>query len=103
MSKQNKQNNKSAKVNDIDQVKLEFNNDDLDDNENKIIEHSKKRSLTIDETDISVIVTPKKNAIDIIRAKIQTTPVQSYQRKMGVIITKINTEMKRKLSVNKKT
>ena len=39
--------------------------------------------------------------IDIIRAKIQTTPVQSDQRKMGVIITKINTEMKRKLSVNK--
>ena len=59
MSKQNKQ-NKSAKVNDIDQVKLQFNNDDLDDNENKIIEHSKKRSLTIDETDTSIIVTPKK-------------------------------------------
>jgi len=89
MSKQNKQNNKSAKVNDIDQVKLQFNNDDLDDNENKIIEHSKKRSLTIDETDTSIIVTPKKKAIDIFRAKIQTTPVQSYQRKMGVIITKI--------------
>ena len=38
MLKQNKQNNKSAKVNNIEQVKLEFNNDDLDDNENKIIE-----------------------------------------------------------------
>ena len=25
----------------------------------------------------------------IIRAKLQTTPVQSYQRKLGVIITKI--------------
>lgn len=35
------QNNKSAKVYNIDQVKLEFNNDDLDDNENKIIELSK--------------------------------------------------------------
>ena len=89
MVKQNKQNNKSSKVNNIEQVKLEFNNDDLDDNENKIIEQSKKRSLTTDKTDMSVMVTPKKNAIDIIRAKIQTTPVQSYQRKLGVIITKI--------------
>ena len=89
MLKQNKQNNKSSKVNNIEQVKLEFNNDDLDDNENKIIEQSKKRSLTTDKTDMSVMVTPKKNAIDIIRAKIQTTPVQSYQRKLGVIITKI--------------
>ena len=89
MLKQNKQNNKSSKVNNIEQVKLEFNNDDLDDNENKIIEQSKKRSLTTDKTDMSVMVTPKKNAIDIIRAKIQTTPVQSYQRKLGVIITTI--------------
>ena len=89
MLKQNKQDNKSSKVNNIEQVKLEFNNDDLDDNENKIIEQSKKRSLTTDKTDMSVMVTPKKNAIDIIRAKIQTTPVQSYQRKLGVIITKI--------------
>ena len=31
----------------------------------------------------------QKNAIDIIRAKVKTTPVQSYQRKLGVIITKI--------------
>jgi hypothetical protein len=60
MLKQNKQNNKSTKVNYIDQVKIEFNNDDLDDNENKIIEQSKKRSLTIDKTDITVMVTPKK-------------------------------------------
>ena len=35
------------------------------------------------------MVTPKRNAIDIIKAKIQKTPVQSYQRKSGVIITKI--------------
>ena len=60
MLKQNKQNNKSSKVNNIEQVKLEFNNDDLDDNENKIIEQIKKRSLTTDKTDMSVIVTPKK-------------------------------------------
>ena len=60
MLKQNKQNNKSSKVNNIEQVKLEFNNDDLDDNENKIIEQSKKRSLTTDKTDMSVMVTPKK-------------------------------------------
>ena len=60
MLKQNKQSNKSTKVNYIDQVKIEFNNDDLDDNENKIIEQSKKRSLTIDKTDITVMVTPKK-------------------------------------------
>jgi hypothetical protein len=60
MLKQNKQNNKSTKVNYIDQVKIEFNNDDLDDNENKIIEQSKKRSLTIDKIDITVMVTPKK-------------------------------------------
>ena len=60
MLKQNEQNNKSTKVNNNDQVKLEFNSDDLDDNENKIIEQSKKRSLTIDKTDITVMVTPKK-------------------------------------------
>ena len=60
MLKQNKQNNKSSKVNNIEQVKLEFNNDDLDDNENKIIEQIKKRSLTTDKTDMSVMVTPKK-------------------------------------------
>ena len=60
MLKQNKQNNKSSKVNNIEQVKLEFNNDDLDDNENKINEQSKKRSLTTDKTDMSVMVTPKK-------------------------------------------
>ena len=53
MLKQNKQNNKSSKVNNIEQVKLEFNNDDLD-------EQSKKRSLTTDKTDMSVMVTPKK-------------------------------------------
>ena len=53
MFKQNKQINKSAKVNNIEQVKLEFNNDDLD-------EQSKKRSLTTDKTDMSVMVTPKK-------------------------------------------
>ena len=53
MLKQNKQNNKSAKINNIEQVKLEFNNDDLD-------EQSKKRSLTTDKTDMSVMVTPKK-------------------------------------------
>jgi hypothetical protein len=35
------------------------------------------------------MVTPKRNAIDIIKAKIQKTPVQSYERKSGVIITKI--------------
>jgi len=34
-------------------------------------------------------ITPKQNAIDFIREKIQKTPVQSYQRKSGVIITKI--------------
>ena len=60
MLKQNKQNNKSSKVNNIEQVKLEFNNDDLDDNENKIIKQIKKRSLTTDKTDMSVMVTPKK-------------------------------------------
>ena len=60
MLKQNKPNNKSARFNNIEQVKLEFNNDDLDDNENKIIEQIKKRSLTTDKTDMSVIVTPKK-------------------------------------------
>ena len=49
MLKQNKQNKTSAKVNYIEQVKLEFNNDDLYDNENKIIEQSKKRSMTIDK------------------------------------------------------
>jgi len=89
MFKQNKKNNKSTKVNNNDQVKLEFNSDDLDDNENRIIEQSKKRQLTIDKTDITVMVTPKRNAIDIIKAKIQKTPVQSYQKKTGVIITKI--------------
>jgi hypothetical protein len=89
MLKQNKQNNKSTKVNNIDQVKLEFNSDDLDENENKIIDHSKKRQLTIDKTDTTVMATPKKNAIDIIKAKIQKTPVQSYQKKSGVILTKI--------------
>ena len=80
MLKQNEQNNKSTKVNNNDQVKLEFNSDDLDDNENKIIEQSKKRSLTIDKTDITDMVTPKRNAIDIIKAKIQKTPVQSYKK-----------------------
>ena len=60
MLKQNKPNNKSARFNNIEQVKLEFNNDDLDDNENKIIEQIKKRSLTTDKTDMSVMVTPKK-------------------------------------------
>jgi hypothetical protein len=89
MLKQNKQNNKSTKVNNIDQVKLEFNSDDLDENENKIIDQSKKRQLTIDKTDTTVMATPKKNAIDIIKAKIQKTPVQSYQKKSGVILTKI--------------
>lgn len=60
MLKQNKQNNKSTKVNNIDQVKLEFNSDDLDENENKIIDQSKKRQLTIDKTDTTVMATPKK-------------------------------------------
>ena len=60
MLKQNKQNNKSARVNNIEQVKPDFNNDDLDDYENKIIEQIKKRSLTTDKTDMSVMVTPKK-------------------------------------------
>ena len=58
MLKQNKQNNKSSKVNNIEQVKLEFNNDDLDDNENKIIEQSKKRSLTTDKMR-SILFEPK--------------------------------------------
>jgi hypothetical protein len=89
MSKQNKQNIKSAKVNDIELVQLEFNNEDLDDNDNNKIETNKKRPLTIDKTHTNGLVTPKKNAIDIIRAKIKTTPIQSYQRKLGVIITKI--------------
>jgi hypothetical protein len=55
----------------------------------KSLNKVKKRSLTIDKTDITVMVTPKRNAIDIIKAKIQKTPVQSYERKSGVIITKI--------------
>ena len=69
MLTQNKQNNKSTKVNYIDQVKIEFNNDDLDDNENKIIEQSKKRSLTIDKTDITVMVTPKKMRSILLKPK----------------------------------
>jgi len=66
MLKQNKQNNKSTKVNN---VKLEFNSDDLDDNENRIIEQSKKRQLTIDKTDITVMVTPKKMRSTLLKQK----------------------------------
>jgi len=69
MLKQNKQNNKSTKVNNNDQVKLEFNSDDLDDNENRIIEQSKKRQLTIDKTDITVMVTPKKMRSTLLKQK----------------------------------
>ncbi len=69
MLKQNKQNNKSTKVNNNEQVKLEFNSDDLDDNENRILEQSKKRQLTIDKSDTTVMATSKKMRSTLLKQK----------------------------------
>jgi hypothetical protein len=87
MSKNIKVNNKSYKTNN-DIVKLDFQDEKSDNEDTEFNERNKKRTYSIDNKE-SVMVTPKKNALDMIKSKIQTSPNKTYQKKSGVIITKI--------------
>ena len=49
----------------------------------------KKRSLESTNGISSSVSTPKKKALDVFRAKILTTPEKIYNRKYGVVLTKV--------------
>ena len=88
MSKNIKVNNKSYKTNN-DIVKLDFQDEKSDNEDTEFNERNKKRTYSIDNKE-SVMVTPKKNALDMIKSKIQTSPNKTYQKNQESLLQKLN-------------
>ena len=49
----------------------------------------KKRSLASTDGISSSVSTPKKKSLDVFRERVLTTPEKPYNRKYGVVLTKI--------------
>jgi len=56
---------------------------------NKHESEDKKRSLESVDVSSSLVSTPKKKALDVFRERVLTTPEKTYNRKYGVLLTKI--------------
>jgi hypothetical protein len=56
---------------------------------NKNEQDNNKRHLESNDGNVTLVSTPKKKALDVFRAKILTTPEKTYNRKYGVVLTKI--------------
>ena len=56
---------------------------------NKNEQENNKRPLESNDGIVTLVSTPKKKALDIFRAKILTTPEKGYNRKYGVVLTKV--------------
>jgi len=56
---------------------------------NKNESEDKKRSLESTDGTSSSVSTPKKKALDVFRERVLTTPEKPYNRKYGVVLTKI--------------
>jgi hypothetical protein len=60
--------------------KLNKNNKEKDNN---------KKPLESNDDNATLLSTPKKKALDVFRAKILTTPEKVYNRKYGIVLTKV--------------
>jgi hypothetical protein len=58
-------------------------------NRNNKEKDNNKRPLESNDDNATLVLTPKKKALDVFRAKIQTTPEKVYNRKNGVLLTKV--------------
>ena len=56
---------------------------------NKNEQDNNKRPLESNDGKVTLVSTPKKKALDVFRAKILTTPEKKYNRKYGVVLTKV--------------
>jgi hypothetical protein len=56
---------------------------------NKYEQDNNKRPLESNDGNATLVSTPKKKALDVFRAKILTTPEKVYNRKYGVVLTKV--------------
>jgi hypothetical protein len=56
---------------------------------NKNEQDNNKRPLESNDGNVTLVSTPKKKALDVFRATILTTPEKTYNRKYGVVLTKV--------------
>jgi len=89
MSKQGKSNKKFSNPYCSQSGKHDTADNSSDDDEKlHSFDMHKKRSLENTE-DSTVLLTPKKKALDIFRAKVQSPTLLAYKRKVGVVLTTV--------------